>query len=143
MKKTRINLQEQFPNYFATAAPSDPFAELGEDDVKRLGTIDAALAKVSELESENEKLIRERDEALAASATAQEAAEQTVDEKINEKFASLQGEIALLKEKLEQSPAAVATVIGQDSTQEGGGQASAARPKSSVEQELDRINGIK
>ena len=143
MKKTRINLAEQFPNYFATANPGDAFAELADEDVSRLGTIETALAKVTDLEAANAALIQERDNALASVDAAKVSAEADVDSKIDAKMKAFGDQIAELKGILENKPAADATSFGHGDGQEGGGQASAKKVKSSVEQELDRLNGIK
>jgi hypothetical protein len=143
MKKTRINLAEQFPNYFATANPGDAFAELADEDVSRLGVIENALAKIPVLEATIETLEHEREIALAAAPGAIASAEAEIEERIDAKMKALTDQIAELKGILENKPAADATSFGQGDGQEGGGQASAKKVKSSVEQELDRLNGIK
>jgi hypothetical protein len=107
MKKTRINLAESHPHYFATAQPADSFAEVAEDDVKRLDMVESALAKVASLETENEAL-------KGSEASVKESLTGLTD-----KVALLEKENAELQAKLDAKPGAEATVIGSDAKAEG------------------------
>lgn len=131
MKKIRVNLAEDFPKYFAATGARDPFAEISEDDKSRLALLEGALAKADTLEQEIAQMKAE-DKSAALAAKEEEVASLQAEK------VSLEAKVQELEAKLSTMPAAEETVI-----KGGDPKPFTTKAKSSVEQELDRLMGIK
>lgn len=134
MKKTRINLAEQYPQYFAATKATDSFAEVADEDMERLGLLESAIGQAASLQSELDQL-KANDNTAALQASLDEKAALVTG--LETAKATLEAHVAELEEKLSKAPAAAATVV------EGSDPAPVAKVRvmSSVEQELEKLLG--
>lgn len=134
MKKTRVNLAEKYPNYFAaTEMPADDcFAELTDADISRLEKLEAKLTPAAPAAA------AEAPAAEAPAPAAPAAAAPVEDPRIK----ALEDSIAELKAQLNGSPAAAHTAVTTDASAEGKNGNATDRVKGETEQMLDKLLGL-
>lgn len=134
MKKTRINLAEQYPEYFAATQATESFAEIAEEDKVRLDLLESALGQAKALQTEIEQMkANDNTSALQASLAEKDA----LINGLEEAKATLETQVDELNQRLAKAPAAAATVLkGSDPAP-----VVQARVLSSVEQELEKLLG--
>jgi len=160
MKKKRINLAEVFPKYFSASKRTEKFAELTDEQEVTLASVDSRIAELEEelealkasqaSEDDEEKALDEDEDKKAADEDEEEmaAAEEDKDEAKKAKspesvkIAALEAKLDKMMALLDKKPAADGTVITTDARSEGGGKAP-QKMMSSVEQELNRLHGVK
>ena len=134
MKKTRINLAEQYPQYYAATQAKDSFAEVADEDMERLALLESALSQAASLQTEIEAF-KSNDNSAALQASLDEKA--ALINGLEEAKATLETKVQELEAKLAQAPAAAATVVeGSDPAPQA-----KARVMSSVEKELEKLLG--
>jgi chromosome segregation ATPase len=158
MQKKRINLAKVYPKYFAASKRTEELAELTAEQEATLASVDSRIAELEEelealkagkatSEEEEEKAMDEEEDKKAANEEEEdEMAEGHDKEKkaaspITQQLAALTETVNQLKAALNNQGAANHTHITGDATSEGGGK-KAAKPISSIEQELNRLHGI-
>jgi chromosome segregation ATPase len=154
MKKKRINLAEVFPKYFSASKRTEKFAELTDEQEVTLASVDSRIAELEEElealkasqaseddEDEDKKAADEDDEEMAAAEEDKDEAKKAKSPE-SVKIAALEAKLDKMMALLDKKPAADGTVITTDARSEGGGKAP-KKMMSSVEQELNRLHGVK
>lgn len=145
MKKTRVNLKEDYPKYFATTGITENFAELTDGDIARLDKLEAALPEaqaaaeeVTEKKAEKEKAASPEAKAPVAEAPADESAKTTEPAK-DETYAALQKQIDDLQARLDNRAAEQHTTVVPGSNSEGKSKEEPKTYATSVDAELDKF----
>lgn len=135
MKKTRVNLAEKYPNYFAaTERPAeDCFAELTDADISRLDKLEAKLTSAAT------SAAAEAPAAETTAAAAEAPAETAAVE--DPRIKALEDSIAELKAKLNGAATTHTAVVTHAGTEGATGKAK-DRVKGETEQMLDKLHGL-
>jgi hypothetical protein len=143
MQKKRINIAEKYPRYFAAAKRTEDYAELTDDQEANLASLET---HIESLETENVALKEKAPEVPTPEANTEETPEPVVANvavsEESSKISALEAKLDSMMALLDKKPAADGTVITTDARSEGGGKAP-KKMMSSVEQELNRLHGVK